>query len=109
MIDVYEKSGYHDAKIEPVTTVDKDTGKAILKYKVTEGSRVFIKKINLTGNSAVKTALLLKIIKTKRRWWGSFLAGSGVMKDDQWQEDLEKIRDHYRSKGYIDMDIKSVK
>ncbi len=109
MVELYEKSGFPDAKVEPISNVDKDTGKAILTYKVSEGDRVFLKKINITGNSAVKTPLLLKIIKTKRRWWGSFLAGSGVLKDDQFDEDLEKIRDHYRSKGYIDMEIKSVK
>ena len=97
-----------DAKVVPVASIDKETGKAVLKYQVTEGDRIFIQKIVITGNQAVKTNFLLKLIKTKRRWWGSFLAGSGVMKDEQFQEDLEKIRDHYRSQGYIDMEIKSV-
>jgi len=108
MIETYEKSGFPDAKVEPVINLDKDTGKALLKYQVTEGDRVFIQKIIITGNHAVKTGLLLKIIKTKRRWWGSFLASSGMLKDEQFREDLEKIREHYRSKGYIDMEIKSV-
>lgn len=109
MRELYEKNGYPDARIVPVANIDKDTGKALLKYQVTEVERVFIQKIVLTGNQAVKTATLLKLIKTKRRWWGSFLAGSGVMKDEQFQDDLDKIREHYRSKGYIDMELKSVK
>ncbi|MEI6084886.1 MAG: outer membrane protein assembly factor BamA [Verrucomicrobiota bacterium] len=109
MLDIYEKGGFPDAKVEVVITIDKDSGKALLKYKVTEGDRVYIKKIIIEGNSAVKTAMLLKIIKTKARWWGSFLAGSGVLKDEQFQEDLDKLREYYRSKGYIDMEIKSWK
>ena len=109
MVELYEKGGYPDAKVEPVVTLDRDTGKALLKYKVTEGDRVFIQQIIITGNQAVKSRALLKLIKTKRRWWLSWMAGSGVMKDADFQEDLDKIREHYRSKGYIDMEIKSVK
>ena len=107
MIEIYQKAGFPDAKVEPVSSFDKDTGKAILKFKATEADRVFIKAIQITGNKAVKTPVLLKLIKTKRRWWGSWMAGSGVLKDEQFAEDLEKIRDHYRSKGYIDVEIKA--
>ena len=106
MMEVYQKAGFPDAKVEPVSSIDKDTGKAILKFKVTEANRVFIKAIQFTGNKSVKTPALLKLIKTKRRWWGSWMAGSGVLKDEQFADDLEKIRDHYRSKGYIDVEIK---
>ena len=106
MVEVYQKSGFPDAKVEPVSSIDKDTGKAILKFQVTEADRVFIRAIQITGNKAVKAPVLLKLIKTKRRWWGSFLAGSGVLKDEQFTEDLEKLREYYRSQGYIDVEIK---
>ncbi len=103
---LYQKTGYPDAKCEPVVNVDKDTGKAVLRFVITEGSRVFVQKIEFAGNQAFATGRLLKIIKTKRRWWGSWLAGSGVLKDDQFRDDLEKIKDTYRSAGYIDMEIR---
>ena len=109
MVEVYQKAGFPDAKVDPVSSIDKDTGKAILKFKVTEADRVFVKAIQITGNKSVKTAVLLKLIKTKRRWWGSWMAGSGVLKDEQFAEDLEKIRDHYRAKGYIDVEIKETR
>ena len=109
MVEVYQKAGFPDAKVEPISSIDKDTGKAILKFKVTEADRVYIKAIQFTGNKSVKTPVLLKLIKTKRRWWGSWMAGSGVLKDEQFTEDLEKIRDHYRSKGYIDVEIKGTR
>jgi outer membrane protein insertion porin family len=107
MEEIYQKAGYPDAKVEVVVSIDKDTGKAILTFKITEGDRVFIKAIKIAGNKAYPTARLLKIIKTKARWWGSFLAGSGVLKDEQFKEDLEKLRDFYRSNGYIDMEIRT--
>ena len=109
MVELYQKDGFPDAKVEPVSQIDKDTGKAILKFKVTEADRVFIQAIRITGSKAIKTPVLLKLIKTKRRWWGSWLAGSGVLKDEQFADDLEKIREHYRSKGYIDVEIKATR
>src|SRR5436190_7425437 len=107
MVELYQKSGYPDAKVEPVVTIDKDTSKAILKFKVTEGDRVFIKKVQYAGLKAFTAAQLDKLIKTRRRWWGSWMAGTGVLKDEQFAEDLDKLRDFYRSHGYIDMEIRT--
>ena len=107
MEELYQKGGWPDVKIEPIVTIDKDTGKAILKFKVTEGDRVFIRQVKYTGLKAYPAGQLNKLIKTRRRWFGSWLAGTGVLKEDQFQEDIDKIRDHYRSHGYIDMEIKT--
>jgi outer membrane protein insertion porin family len=109
ILELYQKAGYPDARVEPIRTIDKDTGKAVLRFKVTEGPRVLIKRIEFAGRHAYPEARLLKLIKTKRRWWGSFLSGSGVLKEEQFQEDLEKLREFYRSNGYIDMEVKSTR
>ena len=107
MLELYQKSGYPDAKVEPVVTIDKDTSKAILRFQVTEGDRVFIKKVQYSGLKAFTAAQLDKLIKTRRRWWGSWMSGTGVLRDEQFTEDLDKLRDFYRSHGYIDMEIKT--
>jgi outer membrane protein insertion porin family len=107
MAELYQKAGWPDAKIEPQVTIDKDTGRAILKFKVTEGDRVFIRQVKYGGLKAFQPGELDKVIKTRRRWWASWLAGTGVLKDEQFLEDLDKLRDHYRSRGYIDMEIKT--
>jgi outer membrane protein insertion porin family len=113
MTQLYQKAGYPDAKIDPQLNIDKDTGGALVKFKVTEGDRVFIKEVRFVGNQsfpAEKGALwfrsgLQAMIKTKHRWWMSWLNDSGVLRDEQFQEDLEKIRDFYREHGFIDMEI----
>ncbi len=107
MAELYQKAAYPDVKVEPVVSIDKDTGKAILKFKVTEGNRVFIRRIKFTGLKAFPAGELNKRMKTRHRWWGSWLAGTGVLKDEQFIEDLDKLRDHYRSRGYIDMEIQT--
>jgi len=117
--ELYEKAGYPDAKVEPKTSVDRDTGRAILRYVIFEGDRVLLKRIELHGNKAIpsttgpifwsKTKGLLGQMKTRKHWWGSWLSGSGTIKDDQLREDLEKIREAYHSKGYIDAEIRGTR
>src|SRR5580658_3794541 len=105
MADLYLKSGYPDVKVTYHVDVDKDTGKAILKFTVQEGERVFLKLIKFTGNKSYPDDRLCKLLATRRHWWGSWLAGTGVLKPDDFHEDLDKLRDFYHSNGYIDMDV----
>jgi outer membrane protein insertion porin family len=39
----------------------------------------------------------------------SWLTGSGKFKEDQFQEDRERLAEFYREKGYIDFEIKDIK
>ncbi len=109
MQDLYQKAGYPDAKVTYEVGLDKDTGKAVLTFKVQEGERVLVKEIKFTGNKAYTEQRLCKLLKTRRHWWGSWLAGTGVLKEEDFNEDLDKIRDFYHSNGYIDMDIRGTR
>jgi outer membrane protein insertion porin family len=106
MEELYQKGGYPDVKVTYEVSVDKDTSKGILRFKVHEGERVFIKLIQFTGNKAYPQNRLRKLFKTRRHWWGSWLSGTGVLKDEDFKEDLDKLRDFYHNNGYIDMDIR---
>jgi len=115
--EMYQKAAYPDTKVEPKITVDRDTGKAILRFVIFEGDRVLLQKIELHGNRAIPSLKgwlwsqtgLLKLMKTRKHWWGSWLSGTGVIKDEQLREDLEKLREHYQSKGYIDAEVRGTR
>ena len=109
MEDLYQKSGYPDAKVTYEVSIDKDTGKAILRFKIHEGERIYIKAIKFTGNKAFSDDALLKVLKTRRHWWGSWLASTGVLKEEDFKEDLEKLHDYYTAKGYIDMEVRGTR
>jgi outer membrane protein insertion porin family len=109
MEEIYQKAGYPDSKVTYGVSVDKDTGKAVLKFKVDEGQRVYIKKIKISGNKAFPEKRLLKLLKTRRHWWASWLSSTGVLKDEDFKEDLDKLRDFYHSNGYIDMEIRDTR
>jgi outer membrane protein insertion porin family len=44
-------------------------------------------------------------METKKWWMFSWLTGSGRFKDDQFEDDLDKLRDYYREEGFLDVDI----
>lgn len=105
IVEMYQKNGFADAKVTPEVNVDRDTGKAVVRIKVEEGNRVFLKQVSFTGLKAFSAGKLKKLMKTRHYWWASWLTGTGVVKDGQLQEDLEKIRELYRENGYMDVEI----
>jgi len=103
--EIYQKAGFPDIKVDHDLSLDKDTGRAIVRVKVNEGTRVFLKRIHIGGLQKVKESVLLKAMKTKRRWWGSWLSGTGVLRTEQFADDLDLLRDYYRTRGYLDMEV----
>jgi outer membrane protein insertion porin family len=75
---------------------------------ITESPKVKILEVDFVGAKAFPQKKLRKVIKTRKHWMFSWLTGSGVFKDEQFEEDKEKLAEFYRDKGYIDFEIKDV-
>ena len=56
--ELYQKAAYPDVKVTPEVNVDKDTGRAVLRYKVAEGDRVFLHRVEFVGNKSIQSAVL---------------------------------------------------
>src|SRR3989338_4895031 len=78
--------------------MDKELNKAKVLIFIDEKMRVKVAKITLSGNKAIKTGKILKILSTRPAW----LFNPGVFKDDLFQEDLEKITSLYDDIGFLD-------
>src|SRR5206468_2309791 len=52
---------------------------------------------------------LRKVIKTRRHWMFSWLTGGGVLKDEQLDEDKDRLGEFYRDAGYIDFELKDTR
>ena len=105
LTEYYQKAGYQDARVIPSISFDADTGKSVVTFKIEEGEKVRIVAIKFTGIHAFSEGVLRKQMKTKKMWFFSWLSGTGRLKEDDFQEDLEKIRRFYHDRGYIDMDF----
>ncbi|MBX7123614.1 MAG: outer membrane protein assembly factor BamA [Opitutaceae bacterium] len=103
--EYYQKAGYNQVSINYAIERDRSTGFGNVIFKIREGNKVRIGEIKFVGNTNVKARKLRKEMETKRWWMFSWLTGSGRFKDDQFEDDLDKVRDYYREQGYLDVEI----
>lgn len=105
MFEFYQKSGYSGATIDYSIERNPASGRGAILFKINEGERIRIKRIDFTGNTAVSARKLRRQMETASWHWFSWLTGSGRFKDDQFEEDLDKLRDFYRELGYLDVTV----
>jgi outer membrane protein insertion porin family len=103
--DYYQKLGYNQASITYRVDRDRTTGFGTVVFLIREGGRVKIAGIRFTGNAHVKAKALLHQMETKKWWMFSWLTGGGRFKDEQFEDDLDKLRDYYREGGFLDVEI----
>jgi outer membrane protein insertion porin family len=103
--EYYQKEGYNQVVVTYKIERDRSTGFGSVVFRIIEGPRVKIKAILFTGNAHFKAGELRGEMDTKKWWFLSWLMGTGRFKDDDFTDDLDKLRDFYREHGYLDVDI----
>lgn len=107
--ELYQKSGYPGTTVQVTPSIIEESGRGSVVFEIKESQKVRIEDVKFVGASAFSERKLRKTIKTRRHWMWSWLTGSGTFKEDQFQDDREKLAEFYREKGYIDFEIKEVK
>lgn len=105
---LYQKKGYPRTEVKYTYTVDENTARATATFEIKESPKVKIKEVDFVGAKAFTQRQLRKVIKTRKHWMFSWLTGSGHLKDEQFEEDREKLVEFYREHGYLDFEIKNV-
>jgi len=106
---LYEKYGYAGTKVKYVVDVDENAGRGTATFQITEAPKVKIVKVEFIGAAAFSQRELRKQLKTRQRWMFSWLTGSDVFKQDQFEDDRDALTVFYRSHGYLDFETKDVK
>jgi len=101
----YQKSGYNQVSVNYSIERNRATSFGTVIFKIKEGPKVRIKLIQFKGNNHIKAKRLIKEMEIKRWNWFSWLTDTGVFKDEQFEDDLDKLRDFYREQGYLDVEI----
>jgi outer membrane protein insertion porin family len=104
----YQKAGYQRTKVEYKLNINENAGRGAATFEITEAPKVKITDIQFTGAAAFSEKELAKQLKTKEKWMFSWLTGSDKFKDDQFDDDKERLAEFYRNKGYLDFEIKDV-
>lgn len=106
---LYQKSGYQRTTVKYNLNIEETAGRGSVTFEIVEAPKVKIKNVEFVGADSFTQRKLRKQLKTRRHWMWSWLTGSGVLKDEQFEEDKEKLADFYREAGYIDFELQDVK
>ncbi len=99
ILDKYREKGFLDAQARYEVKRDTAALQAEVDWFITEGPKSYITEVVLSGAKAFKTKKLLKLMKNRAKAW--FRAGAYSEKD--LPDDIKKISDHYRNRGYLDV------
>jgi outer membrane protein insertion porin family len=105
---LYEKKGYQGTKVQYVLNIEEAAGRGTVTFEVNETKKVKIERVDFIGAEAFTQKELRKVIKTRNRWMFSWLTGSGIYKEDEFDLDRERLIEFYQGKGYIDFEITKV-
>lgn len=106
LFEYYQKKGYSQAEVNYSIERDRTTGFGRVIFRIREGLKTTIDDIRFVGNTTVSSRKLRgAMAETRRHWMFSWLTGKGRLQDDGFEEDLDLVRDFYREKGYLDVEI----
>lgn len=97
----YQELGYHYAEVTPQIT--ERNGKRVVTFKIKEGYRVRIKKIEFVGNQSFSSRRLKKLMKTREKKFFN----KGFFNKKDFEEDLNKLVSFYNDQGFLDAEIVS--
>ncbi len=95
---LYEKRGYYNTKISYYYKGNT------LVFKIQEGSKAYVEKINIVGNKNLKTKEILSVMETSERSILKLKLHPSLVKETLY-EDVEKIRNLYVEKGFFDVEV----
>lgn len=102
--EVANNKGFIDASVEASVAEDSE-GALRVTFRVTEGPKLKIERIVVTGNQFFPTKAVLKVMDTSTKGLFSFISDSGAFKKDVLENDVRKIEALYQNRGFLDSKI----
>ena len=105
LVNMYAEKGYRFATVQ-YELEEVSPGERRVRFTVDEGTKVKIGKIEFDGNTVLsERRLRLTMRKTKETGPISRFLKHDIYNPATIQEDLAKVRDAYREKGYKNVDV----
>jgi len=110
----YQEDGFFDCQVIPVVqTLDEDRKR--LTFFVKEGEKAKVKTVNFEGLRAATKEDMFKVMATREwvPWYGlltqlklpSFLSDAGVLKREEMNNDVERIKEILLNRGYLNAQV----
>ena len=101
---VYQNRGFYDATVVPSVQEEAD-GSMRVSFRVTEGEKLTIEKIRITGNQYMGEKRIIKEMETTTKGFFSFITDSGTFKKDVLENDVRLIEALYQNNGFMDSKV----
>ena len=102
--DAYARIGRDDATVTS-EIMDLGDNRVNVIFKINEGGRTKISKINFVGNNAFSNRRLADVIATKRSTVLSFVLRDDIFDENRLRADEEALRRYYFNRGYADFQV----
>ncbi|MFL2938289.1 MAG: outer membrane protein assembly factor BamA [Opitutales bacterium] len=103
--DKYLEKGYWNSNVESEIRDKPSNGKTTVIFRIVENEKRQISKITFSGNENLSTSELLGAMETAPwRFW-RFWSKRSRYRPSVLEEDLTKLREVYRNKGFLDVSI----
>jgi len=106
LIELYRRSGYFAAVIEP-KIIQLPQNRVNLVYEIKEGPESGIRSITFVGNRVFSDSDLREVILTKESKWWRILTTADKYDPDRLTFDRELLRRFYLENGYADFRVVS--
>lgn len=100
LLDFYRQQGYLDIKVESSVSFSEDRKSAEVTYRISEGPAYLVESLVLSGYLFEDEETLRSELK---------LRPQSPFSPDQLEYDVNKIRGRYRSEGYLDVQVETVR
>ncbi len=103
LVELFKRQGFFDPTVRLDFHRDPEDGHYRLRIDIDKGPHYDIKEIRIKGNDAFGD---FRLKLRMDAWSRSFMPGSsGRYVEKDFKEDVENLRDYYRSKGYAQVEI----
>ncbi len=104
--DLYREEGYFLAEVDfDVRTREDRPDLAVVTFTIHENPRVEVKRVTFLGNQALSDDELQSVMATREGNLLSFLTGMGSFKEQDFEDDLQRITAFYYDHGYVDVQV----
>lgn len=105
---VYETKGYYLVKVShEIREIGEGTAEVV--YRVEEGEKIRLRRVEFEGNEALDDGDLLKVMETKPWGWLSFVTRlwdhSGLYAEPIFYQDLDRVTRRYMDEGFIRVEV----
>lgn len=99
--DLYKEKGYILTNVNVEQSLPDSNNRVVINFQIDEGTRIIIKSITIEGNQALSDqAVKRKLVNKEKRWYRK-----GIFKEEEFKNDLERIVNFYKEKGFLDAKV----